>query len=198
MNASWIPVFGTVNIDKGQLTLVPRHVDADSQAAQPSKPHAVVRSNLEFEQGTVEMQVLLPDPDSRCQFILGGRNGAELFAGLNVLGAPYGFSAFSGGQFEPLGGSGQGSQLQTGTWQSVKLQVRGSQVDLYVNAVKVASTSFTVARAQLGVLLQGDGPVTAKGVKLTQQDRICFVVMQFTDEYNALYTDVIRPTCEAF
>ena len=198
MNASWIPVFGTVNIDKGQLTLVPRHVDADSQAAQPSKPHAVVRSNLEFEQGTVEMQVLLPDPDSRCQFILGGRNGAELFAGLNVLGAPYGFSAFSGGQFEPLGGSGQGSQLQTGTWQSVKLQVRGSQVDLYVNAVKVASTSFTVARAQLGVLLQGDGPVTAKGVKLTQQDRICFVVVQFTDEYNALYTDVIRPPCEAF
>jgi len=144
------------------------------------------------------MQAFLPDSESRCQFILGGRDGAELFAGINVLGAPYGFAVFRGNKFEPLGGTGHGSQLAPNQWYSIKLHVRGSSIDLYVNAVKVASTSFPGTRAPLGVLLQGNGRVAVKAVKITDQERVCFVVMQFTDEYNALYTDVIKLTCEEF
>ena len=198
MNANWLPLFGTVEIDKGQITLVPTIVPADSQSGTPTKPHAVVRSNLDFDQGTIEMQVLLPDDDSRCQFILGGTGGAELFAGLNTLGAPYGFAAFRGNKFEPLGGAGHGSHLPLGQWQSLKLQVTGSNIDLYVNSVRVASTSFQISRAPLGVFLQSDGRAAVKNVKITAQERVCFVVMQFTEEYNALYKDVIKTTCEEF
>ena len=198
MNPNWLPLLGTVEIDKGQITLVPIAASADAQSGTPTTPHALVRSSLDFEQGVIEMQALLPDPDSRCQFILGGRDGAELFAGLNMLGAPYGFAAFRANKFEPLGGAGHGSQLRPNHWYSLKLHVRGSNVDLYVNAVKVSSVSFPVGRAPLGVLLQSNGRVAVKGIKHTEQERICFVVMQFTEEYNALYTDVIKLTCEEF
>ena len=198
MHANWLPLFGTVEIDKGLITLVPVETPTDSQSGTPTTPNAVVRSNLEFEQGTIEMQAFLPDSESRCQFILGGKNGAELFAGLNVLGAPYGFAAFRANKFEPLGGSGHGSQLPPNQWQSLKLNVRGSNIDLYVNAVKVASTSFPVTSAPLSVFLQSNGRASVKAIKVTEQERICFVVMQFTEEYNALYTDVIKLTCEEF
>ena len=198
MNANWLPLFGTVEIEKGQLTLVPIEASGDFQSGTPTTPHAVVRSNLEFEQGTIEMQAFLPNGESRCQFILGGKDGTELFAGLNMIGAPYGFAAFRANKFEPLGGAGHGSQLSPNRWYNLKLLVRGSNIDLYVDAVKVASTSFPVTRAPLGVLLQSSGRAAVKGVKLTEQERICFVVMQFTEEYNALYTDVIKLTCEKF
>ncbi len=198
MNVNWLPLIGKVEVDKGQITLVPFDNTVETQSGTQTTPHAVVRSNIEFEQGSIEMQVLLPNEDSRCQFILGGKDGAEFFAGLNVLGAPYGFAAYKANKFEPLGGTGQGSQLTTSRWYNLKLQVRGSNIDLYVDSVKVASTSYSIIRAPLGLLLQSSGKVAVKGVKLAEQERVCFIVMQFTEEYNALYTDVIKPTCEEF
>lgn len=197
MQATWLSLFGAVEIDKGQVTLVPGPPPAE-QGAAPTVPHALVRSNLEFDQGSVEMQAYLPDQETRCQFVLGGGAGAELFAGLNTLGAPFGFAALRGGKFEPLGGAGHGSQLQAGIWHNLKLQVKGSNVDLYVDSVKVASTSFQLSRAPLGVLLQSEGRAAVKNVRVSTQQPICFVVMQFTEEYNALYSDVIKKTCEEF
>ena len=37
-----------------------------------------------------------------------------------------------------------------------------------------------------------------RDIQVATQDSVCFVVMQFTEEYNALYAEVIRPTCEEF
>ena len=198
MHINWISLFGTVEIEKGQITLVPDPLPPDTQSTEPRVPHTLVRSNLEFDQGTVEMQVYLPDAQSRCQFVLGGGTTVEFFAGLNTLGAPFGFAALRSGKWEPLGGAGHGSALPAEGWQSLKLHVKGSDHDLYLNGVKVASTSCPVTRAPLGLLLQSNGKVAVKNVRVATQQPVCFVVMQFTEEFNALYSDVIKKTCEEF
>ena len=55
----------------------------------------------------------------------------DLVVGLNVLGAPYGFALF-GRAWLPVGGTGFGSQLPVDEWVPLKVEARGSTIDLYV------------------------------------------------------------------
>lgn len=198
MTQSWVSIFGSVEIADGQITLVPIPLPPTVPNAAPGIPFAQVKSNIEFEQGTVALEVWLPDPESRCQIGLGGGPQIELYAGLNVLGAPYGFAAFQNGQWEPIAGVGHGSRLEAGCWHHLKIHAQGSNVDLYVDDVKVVSTSYRIVRGPISILLQSNGRLQVRNVVTTTEEPMCFVVMQFTDEYNSLYADVIRPTCEKY
>lgn len=198
MQQSWASIFGSVEVSNGHITLIPIPLPPSTPDAAPQPPHAVVRSNIEFEQGTIELQVWLPDSSSKCQIGLGGGTAVEVYAGLNILGAPYGFAAFRNGQWEPVIGTGHGSLIQAQQWHQLKLHVQGSNLDLYFNGVKVVSTSYQVARGPISLLLQSSGRISVRDIRVATQDPVCFVVMQFTEEYNALYAEVIRPTCEEF
>jgi len=46
--------------------------------------------------------------------------------------------------------------------------------------------------------MQSPNAIEVRHIKIEPMAPNCFVVMQFTEEYNALYQEVIRPTCEAF
>lgn len=198
MSQSWVSLFGSVEIGADQITLIPIEIPPETPSTAPNVPHAMVRSNIEFEQGTVELEVWLPDSESRCQISIGGGSSVELFAGLNALGAPYGFAALKNGQWEPVIGSGHGTRIEPEKWHKLKLHVQGSNLDLHFNGVKVASTSYQVSRGPIGLLLQSTGRISVRNIKASTQQPVCFVVMQFTEEYNALYADVIKPTCEEF
>lgn len=88
MAQSWMPIFGSTEIADGKITLVPVPLPPASATSPLSIPLAVVRSNIEFEQGVVELQVWLPEPDASCQIGLSGGQQIEVYAGLNVMGAP--------------------------------------------------------------------------------------------------------------
>jgi len=125
----WIPIFGNAHIDGGTITSVPVSIQAagddmpaaDGGAAQA--PHTVVRSNIEFEQGTITWEAKISEESGRVQLMLPAEPSAanspdaskgellnsELSVGLNVLGAPYGFALWNGGGWEGAGGAGHGS-----------------------------------------------------------------------------------------
>ena len=46
--------------------------------------------------------------------------------------------------------------------------------------------------------MQGSQKIKVRNIKTTVSEPRAFVVMQFSDAFNALYTDVIKPTCEKF
>lgn len=212
---TWIPIYGNATVARGVITHNP------SLAVRPSSesptadvtgvqsPHTILRSNLEFDQGTITCEVKLLDSESRAQLLLPAEPNAaasdlamsdvvntDLAAGLNVLGAPYGF-AFWSGAWEPAGGTGYGSSLPLNEWISLRVTVRGSSVELYVQGVKVAWTTRTMKRGQIGLLLQGNAECTVRNIQVIADMPTCFVIMQFTEEFNALYKDVIRPVCES-
>lgn len=198
MTQNWVSIFGSVEIIGGEITLVPIPFPPAAPNAPPGIPFAQVRSNIEFEQGAIELEVFLPDSDSHCQIGLSGGPNIELYAGLNVLGAPYGFAAFQNGQWEPVLGAGHGSRLEADRWHRLKLHVQGSNLDLYFNSVKVVSASYRIARGPISLLLQSEGSLRVRNIVTATEDPMCFVVMQFTDEYNSLYAEVIKPTCESY
>ena len=198
MTQSWMPLYGSVEIVDDKITLVPIPQPPATPTAPVGVPFAFVRSNIEFEQGIIEFQTWLPESDASCQVGLGGGSQVEVYAGLNILGAPYGFGSLTNGKWEPIAMAGHGSRLEANRVYELRLQVQGSNLDLFVNNVKVISASHRLTRGPINLLLQSSGRVSVSNVRTKTHQPICFIVMQFTDEYNALYSEVIRPTCESF
>ena len=214
---TWLPIYGHASVVEGVITHIPNLAirarpdtpSADDFPAPP--PHTILRSNIDFDQGNLTCEVKLLDAESRVWLMLPAEPTAanappdlaktdggntDLAAGLNVLGAPYGF-AFWNGAWEAAGGSGLGSSLPLGEWLSLRVTIRGSTVELVVQGVRVAWTARTMRRGQIGLLLQGNSECTVRNIQVTTDAPTCFVIMQFTEQFDILYTDVIKPVCEA-
>ena len=153
---------------------------------------------MEFKSGEVTYEAHLNEPASACQVGLNIEGGATVFAGLNVGAFAYGLALFRNNKWEILEGAGPGNPVPTNEWIPVRLRVLGSRIDLFVNEVKVCSTLRNISKGQVELLLKGSQEIKVRDIKATASTPQAFVVMQFSDAFNALYTDVIKPTCEKF
>jgi hypothetical protein len=213
----WMSIFGEVQIEGEEIIFSPpvkaAAVDAmpEADGGSSQAPHCVARSTIEFEQGTISWEVKLTDARARVQLLLSaepsqtkGNDGpkvdsvnSEISVGLNVGDSPYGFS-FWNGSWTLLRGAGHGSKLPLDKWIPLKLVVRGSTLDLYVDGVSVVSESHNLKRGQISVLFQSYAKCSIRNVTVVEDQPTCFAVMQFTEEFDVLYADVIRPVCESY
>lgn len=122
----------------------------------------------------------------------------DLAVGVNCLGAPYGIAALRNFNWEPVNGTGHGSAVPVQRWISVSVRVAGSSIDMSVENVRILSVTRTLKRGQVGLFMQGDTPIKFRNLKVDAQQPLCFVVMQFTADFNILYSDVIKPLCEEY
>ncbi|MDO8894166.1 hypothetical protein [Nitrosomonas sp.] len=201
MTDHWVSTYGSVEIEKDQITLIipaETQINKDLPVTTPSIPYAIVRSNIEFEQGIINFEVKLFDSESTCVIGMAAGLNTEFYGGINILGAPYGFAAYKNNKWEPAGGVGFGTNLKSDHWYAVKIQTYGSTMDLYIDSVLVHSVTYNVTRGFLNLYLQGKGSVSVRKIQVDTQKPICFVVMQFTEEYNILFKEVIKPTCEIY
>ena len=216
---TWLVIFGTATIaDDGEIShFAPPQPSPLAGPTPPVVPYSLVRSSREFEQGIITWEAKLGDSAASCQVGLatqptgdgdvapqptdtffGTFPAAEFVAGLNIQGAPYGFAARRGSQWTPAGGAGYGVALPTDEWISLSLAVRGSSVELKVNGVKAITATQTIQKGPVNVYLQSASHCAIRNVEIRSSTPVCFVVMQFTDEYNALFKEVIRPVCASY
>lgn len=195
MATHWVSILGKVEITDAEIKYDPVPITDGPNAGQTTV--AIVKSNLEFESGEISYEAFLRDPKASCQVVLNQGLQPEIFAGLRVAGAPYGVALFRNSKWEFLAGAGFGD-LPTNEWITVRLTVLGSKIDLYVNEVKVCSALQNVFKSQVALFLQSEAEILVRKFAVTRQAPRAFVVMQFSDQFNALYNDVIKPTCEKF
>ena len=204
MTTSWIVILGKAEVADGTVTYIPSPIAEGPAAGQNTV--TLLRSNMEFKSGEVTYEAYLNEPASACQVglnIEGGatvfaEGGARVFAGLNFGALAYGLALFQNNKWEILEGAGLGNPVPTNEWIPVRLRVLGSQIDLFVNEVKVCSTLRNISKGPVELFLQGSQEIKVRDIKATASTPQAFVVMQFSDAFNALYTDVIKPTCEKF
>ena len=196
MTTHWIVIFGKAKVADGTVTYIPSAIAEGPVAGQNTV--TVLRSNMEFKSGEVTYEAHLNEPASACQVGLNIEGGATVFAGLNVGAFAYGLALFRNNKWEILEGAGPGNPVPTNEWIPVRLRVLGSRIDLFVNEVKVCSTLRNISKGQVELLLKGSQEIKVRDIKATASTPQAFVVMQFSDAFNALYTDVIKPTCEKF
>ena len=198
MATHWIVIVGKAEVSDGTVTYIPSPIAEGPSAGQDAA--TILRSNIEFKSGEVTYEARLNDSASVCQVGLNieGQSSARVFAGLNVGGAAYGLASFRNDKWEILESAGWGNPVPTGEWLPVKLRVLGSRIDLFVNEVKVCSALQNIAKGPIELFLRGSQEITVRNIKTAASKPQAFVVMQFSDAFDALYKDVIKPTCEKF
>lgn len=194
----WIPIWGDIKIDNSIMALSSIPLPPNEQYPTGQPPYSFIRSNIEFEKGTISLEFYMENKEAACLIGLNMGQPIELYAGINAAGSKYGFSILANSQWEFKTGSGFGSSLAIKQWHKLKIVVKGSLLDLYIDDVKVSSFNYIISRSSIGLFLQGNGELKVKNIKVDAAKPVCFVVMQFTDEYNVLYADVIKPTCESY
>ena len=81
---------------------------------------------------------------------------------------------------------------------SVTADVRGQRLRLTVDGIPVIDQHLPhpLEGYQPGLFAWGRGPVTFRSVDWSMDRPRAFVVMQFTEPFDSLYSEVIRPVCE--
>ncbi|MCB2263249.1 MAG: nucleoside 2-deoxyribosyltransferase [Candidatus Thiosymbion ectosymbiont of Robbea hypermnestra] len=192
---NWINLFGNTTFDKGELTY---HPTPTTKLEMSTPGFAYTKSDVYFENGEIEFSVKLEDASSSCQLVFNYGLQNQINVGLNYNNAPYGIGILKNNVFENLSVSGIGTQLLPQKTYSVKVTVKGSKIELFVDNVSVCTANATVEKAQLTFYFGGNSPLTVSGITISQDTPRVFVVMQFTEEFDELYDEVIKPVCEDF
>lgn len=195
---NWIPIFGDCKIDNGVLRYSAKIIDSGPSVGQAQI--CVMKSNLEFENGSITFRAVIKDPASQVQIGFNQGNGSvpEVYAGLNTGGSAYGVATFHNNQWENFTTVGFGTSPPQNIDILIKVTVTGSDLNLFVNGVHALKGNYSVRRGQICFLLSGKEDLEVELVSVEKSESIAFVVMQFTNEFDDLYREVIEPTCTKF
>ncbi|CAN2041436.1 TIR domain-containing protein [Candidatus Magnetomoraceae bacterium gMMP-15] len=193
---NWLSIKGKVNISKDELKYIPSIPQDVEFAGKPTV--AIVKSNVQFENGEISFDILLKDPFAQCHLILNGDTDTQILAGLNTGEYLYGIRILENGQYKDVSTAGIGDSIKPNNWYSVKVSVKGSLIKLYVENILVAKADIRVVKSQLAFFFNAKSEVIIKNIGIIPKKSKAFVVMQFTDEYDTLYKEVIKPTCEEY
>ncbi len=192
----WVSLQGFAECSLHEIIYKPSEIKEGPNKGQMEV--CVLRSSKYFQSGSVEFEAQLSTDDSRCQLILNHGMEQEYFIGINLGPYAYGVAGYRSSQWESLASSGYGHPAKTNAWIKISIIVEGSSISLFVDSIKVCSCQANIQKAQLGLFLHGSGGVQVRNFTVCDKKPKAFVVMQFTDEFNALYDDVIRPACERY
>ena len=198
MKYNWLVTGGFADVNENEIKYIPK-VQENGLNKEQNLP-AFVNSNIEFENGTIEFEVLSKDIYGICQIILNTETGADLNVGLNAGGFLYGIVQFNSKskKWDLLNGTGEPQTFKTNKLYKIKIIVSGSIVSLYINDILVTASISNVRKGQLQIAFSATNEIIAKNFKVTPLKPKAFIVMQFTKEYNQLYTEVIKPVCEKY
>jgi hypothetical protein len=139
---------------------------------------------------------------SACQFIVsyGPANRAFVTAGIGSgSDGMFVVRTFHGTWMYHVNG-GDRTALQANRDYEIAVRVTGSRLALTVDGVDVVVTNlpFVIPHNQVGIWCQDTDEITVSGFEVQAQRPTAFVVMQFTNPYNAFYSEVVRPICKEF
>lgn len=171
----------------------------------PNSPvqHGLALSHLRLRSGLIRTKVSFDEIEISAGRVVFGYNsatGAYFSAGLGGYDFAYVLD-----EYIPVRGwkavRGRGSKLNLNPQSPYELEVQlqGQSVRLTVNSVKVLEQNlpYPLTGDQIGLFAWGPGEVKFKdSTGLPAKPRV-FIVMQFGDPYDSLYSEVIKPVAEA-
>jgi hypothetical protein len=163
-------------------------------------PFASVRSDIFFQDGEITCEAYIENPKNKVQFRLVIDGSRSVWVGLNLRDSAYGFVWSDNDGQKDVGTRLVSSQTPppSGVWLPLVIRSRGSNLELFVSGVRVASVQLALSRAPIELIMRGIGETQVRNIQVSAVRPQAFVVMQFTDEYNELFRQVISPVCQEF
>ncbi len=153
--------------------------------------------------GRISARVLLGDTSNCVGRVLVGydaQSERHYSVGLGGDESAYTVDAFEPGRrrHESVARKGSADQLESNTWYDIEVQLRGRNVSLTVDGIRVISQTlpYPPRGTQTGLFASGPSEVKFDGFAVDGSLPKAFVVMKFEETYDNLYREVIRPVCE--
>lgn len=194
---TWVPVAGRWRLEETTATYL-----GPEDAAIPL-PRGVVLSDLRFRSGSITVQVSLNETDVSAGRIVFGYNvttGAYFSCGLGGHDVAYVLVEFVPTiGWRPVAASGNKVHLNPQANYALEVRLRGQSVSLTVNKVEVLERTlpYPITGDQIGLFAWGPGGVRFKDVVAIPIRPKAFVVMQYGEPFDSLFSEVIRPVAEA-
>lgn len=198
MKNNWLVTAGNAIIKKDSLAYIPGKVK-DSKGGEFNAT-AQISSNIDFENGSIEYTVKANEKKAICQLVLSTERTPNLNIGMNTSGSLFGITKYDyeTQRWEWQGGTGIYDSYIIEDEYNYKIEVRGSNVTLFVNEIKIIESIQDLKRGQLKFYISSDEEVVISNIKVNNRKPRAFIIMQFSEEYNNLYTEVIKPVCESY
>ena len=174
-----------------------------TRAGGSPQPVGVALSSARIRNGRLSAQIRLGNPEENAGRLLLGYNtatGGYYSAGLGGYGRAYVIDEHVPRQgWQAVKHDGRASQLDGSTAYDVEVDIRGQRLRLTVDGIELIDQHLPhpLEGDQAGLFAWGPGPVTFQNVEWSGGRPKAFVVMQFTEPFDSLYAEVIRPVCEA-
>lgn len=194
---NWLVTIGNAKIEDDKLTYIPQK--GINKEGKEFNFVSIISSNINFENGIIKFSAKTNDKYAKCQTVLSSEKG-DVNIGMNTNGYLFGIIRhdIENRRWDVLEGSGFADTYIEKNVYNYKIEVQGSVVTLYVNEIKVAETVQEIRNGQLKFYLSGKSEIVVSNIEVETKRPKAFIVMQFTEDYNQLYKEVIKPICEDF
>ena len=208
--STWVPIEGIWEQTSESVTYIGGAISEGQSGMTTSRgaSSGVALCGVRFASGTVNATITLPpDPSESCGHILLGYQSWTsrfIIVGLNGLGRNENAPAFVAFEQSPglplrnLEKAGSAANLKGGTPYKIMVGLDGQRLTLTVEGIKVLDHVLDepLGAEQVGIHTIGTGPVKFESLEISAHALSAFVVMQFTEQFNELYDEVIYPVCE--
>jgi len=161
-------------------------------------PFGVAISNVSVRSAVIRATVTLPKQQSVGRIVFGHSAETAAYFSAGIGGYHYAYlldEYVPGTGWRALRTEGSENNLRPGVPYNVEVRIRDRRVALLVNAVTVLEGTLPhpIVGNRIGLFAWGDAPVEFRRFEVEVGKPQAFVVMQFTQPYDALFDDVIAP-----
>lgn len=203
---NFIPIWGDFIFKDKCITFKGAEKSIDSKnnmfSSWSSAKQGLVLFPILFKDGKIRVKIKFDEVDasSFCGVVY------DYFPLLNSVVFQYaGVSNTDGyfcGTMTPNGSSlnfklGKQNTIQAGKEYIIEVEIMGSYLQIVVNGVTVGNNPVVMKNiaTNIGLYIQNTSDVQILDIEASYQNPKAFVVMQFSDEYKAIYEDVIKTIC---
>ena len=168
----------------------------------PASAHGIALSSLNLRGGQIKAKVNFIEPQSSSGRIVFGYNPlnrAYFSAGIGGYSFAYILDEYKEGRgWKGIRGQGSTDNLKSDNPFELEVHIRGQRTWLKVDSLKVLEENLPspLSGGQIGLFAWGDKEVNFENFEVSETKPRAFVVMQFGEPYNSLYTDVIKNVAE--
>lgn len=196
---NWISLLGKFQIDDGTLTF---KGGVTSYEGKPASQVGNFLCEQEFGGGTISSTIRFHDDPSSAGagLILFYHPASKGFvvAHLGGMGFLVEVRTFTSQKWITHDSYGPGDQIEAEKDYDFRVHVAGSRVVVTLDGIRVVDTTlqFPLPRGQTGLWAIGNHDISFSNFKVEPEHPKLFVVMQFSDPFDELYADVIKPVGE--
>lgn len=190
----WVPLSGKWSFDGPSAKYL--------GSSDPNFKVGIALSDVTLRSGHIKTQVSFDNPEDSAGRILFSYNASTrdyLSAGIGGYNFAYILDKFTLGKgWEGIRGQGSKENLEAGVFYDLKVEIRGQNIRIIADSVKVIEENLSgpLFGDQIGLFAWGPGGITFKNTNANPMKPKAFVVMQFGEPYDSLYSEVIKTVAE--